>query len=147
MASPNQPEETPGSTTESPPSPEGPEGRAPQILKLRIVPWDVALTVIVSAVLLIVVTSTSWAARLFAFTENVCISEDCPLVPFGLNYYIYPVMWGGIGAAVAAAVIGPLISMLRGWYMSFWPIMAIGVITLTSVFGYALTGFSESYGR
>lgn len=66
-------------------------------------------------------------------------------MPFAVNYYIYPVMWGGIGAAVAAAVIGPLVSMVKGWYMSFWPIIAIAVITVTSVIGYALTGFSETY--
>ncbi|OSC41348.1 hypothetical protein B8W66_09255 [Mycobacterium decipiens] len=91
------------------------------------------------------VTMTSWPAQLFAFTENVCPPDDCPPVPFGINYYIYPVVWGGIGAAIAAAVIGPFVSMLKGWYMSFWPIISIAVITLTSVAGYAMTGFSERY--
>lgn len=42
-------------------------------------------------------------------------------------------------------MIGPLVSMVKGWYMSFWPIIAIAVITVTSVIGYALTGFSETY--
>ncbi|QUR69714.1 hypothetical protein F6B93_09920 [Mycobacterium spongiae] len=91
------------------------------------------------------VTMTSWASRLFAFTERICPPETCLPVPFGVDYWIYPVMWGGIGVAVAAAVVGPFVSMLRGWYMSFWPIGAIAVITLTSVAGYAMTGFSEQY--
>lgn len=59
--------------------------------------------------------------------------------------YIYPVMWGGIGAAIATAVIGPFVSMLKGWYMSFWPIISIAVITVTSIAGYAIAGFSERY--
>lgn len=58
---------------------------------------------------------------------------------------IYPVMWGGIGAAIATAVIGPFVSMLKGWYMSFWPIISIAVITVTSIAGYAIAGFSERY--
>ncbi|VBA38410.1 hypothetical protein [Mycobacterium attenuatum] len=119
--------------------------QAPRVLKLRIVPWDVVSTVAVSALLLYLVTATSWPARLFAFTDNVCLTEDCPPVPYGANYYIYPVMWGGIGAAIAAAVIGPFVSMVKGWYMSFWPIIAVGVITITSVLGYALAGFSERF--
>ncbi|MCV7079050.1 hypothetical protein [Mycobacterium szulgai] len=133
MASPIQPEST------------GSEEKAPQILKLRIVPWDVICTVTVLGVLLILVSMTSWPQQLFGFAENVCVTDDCPPVPYGLNYYIYPLMWGGIGAAVTAAVIGPFVSMVKGWYMSFWPIIAIGVLTVTSVLGYALTGFSERY--
>ena len=52
---------------------------------------------------------------------------------------------GGIGAAITAAVIGPFVSMLRGWYMCFWPFVSIAVVTITSVGGYALVGFSERY--
>lgn len=140
MASPNEPEGSPGSVIKSPS-----DDRAPKVLKLRIAPWDVVLTAATLGVLLILVSTTSWPGRLFGFTEGVCISDDCPPVPFGLNYYIYPLMWGGIGGAVAAAVIGPLVSMVKGWYMSFWPFIAIGVLTLTSVLGYALTGFSQRY--
>lgn len=98
-------------------------------------------------VLVVLVSMTSWPTRLFAFADHVCLSDDCPPVPYGVNYYIYPVMWGGIGAAVAAAVLGPFVSMVKGWYMSFWPIITIAVITLTSVAGYAMTGFSERYWR
>lgn len=134
MASPNHREDDPGSTP-----------AAPRIIKLRIVPWDVISTVAGLGVLLVLVTATSWPSRLFAFTDNVCLTEDCPPVPYGANYYIYPVMWGGIGAAIASAVIGPFVSMVKGWYMSFWPIIAVGVITVTSVLGYALAGFSERY--
>lgn len=137
MAAPNRPQDRPGSGTAGP--------QAPRVLKLRIVPWDVISTVVVSGLLLYLVTATSWPSRLFAFTDNVCLSEDCPPVPYGANYYIYPLMWGGIGAAIAAAVIGPFVSMVKGWYMSFWPIIAVGVMTVTSVLGYALAGFSERY--
>ncbi|KZS61401.1 hypothetical protein [Mycobacterium ostraviense] len=137
MAAPNRPEDRPGSSTADP--------QAPRVLKLRIVPWDVISTVVVLGLLLYLVTATSWPSRLFAFTDNVCLSEDCPPVPYGANYYIYPLMWGGIGAAIAAAVIGPFVSMVKGWYMSFWPIIAVGVMTVTSVLGYALAGFSERY--
>ncbi|KAA1249777.1 hypothetical protein F0Q45_13420 [Mycobacterium simiae] len=140
MASPNPPESSPGSGVSSPA-----EDHRPKVLKLRIAPWDVILTAATLGVLLLLVSITSWPARLFGFTEGVCISDDCPLVPFGLNYYIYPLMWGGIGGAIAAAVIGPLVSMVKGWYMSFWPFIAIAVLTLTSVLGYALTGFSQRY--
>lgn len=145
MALPNQHDHTTGSDTDATPIPDHTEDRPPQILTLRIAPLDVILTVAFLGALLVVVTTTSWPSQLFAFSQNVCISDDCPPVPFAVNYYIYPVMWGGIGAAVAAAVIGPLVSMVKGWYMSFWPIIAIAVITLTSVIGYALTGFSETY--
>ncbi|SON63298.1 hypothetical protein MSIMFI_04828 [Mycobacterium simulans] len=143
MASPNQHDDSPGA--ESPPVTDDSGDRAPQVLKLRIAPWDVVCTAAILGVLLILVSMTSWPTRLFGFTENVCLAEDCPPVPYGLNYYIYPVMWGGIGAAISAAIIGPFVSMLKGWYMSFWPFIAIGVITLTSVLGYAMTGFSERY--
>jgi hypothetical protein len=117
----------------------------PKVLRLRLVRWDVVCTLLALGALLLVVSMTTWPTRLFAFTDNECLTEDCPPVPFGVNYYIYPLMWGGIGAAITAAVIGPFVSMLKGWYMSFWPFVSIGVLTLTSVTGYALTGFSERY--
>ena len=56
-------------------------------------------------------------------------------------------MWGGIGAAVTAAVIGPFVSMLKGWYMSFWPVLSVGLLTVTSVAGYALAGYSSTFSR
>lgn len=121
MAPPNQPEDTqPDAGTESRSALDEPDERTPpRVLTLRIAPWDVVCTVAILAVFLVMVTMTSWPSRLFAFTDNVCPPDACPLVPFGVNYYIYPVMWGGIGAAIATAVIGPFVSMLKGWYMSF----------------------------
>src|SRR5260370_17325486 len=91
------------------------------------------------------VSMTGWPRRLSAFSDSVCMEEDCPPVPYGVNYYIFPVMWGGIGAAVTAAVLGPFVSMLKGWYMSFWPVLSVAILTLTSIFGYALTGYSSPY--
>ncbi len=53
---------------------------------------------------------------------------------------------GGIGAAIATAVIGPFVSMLKGWYMSFWPIISIAVITVTSIAGYAIADSANAIG-
>lgn len=146
MLSPQQPEDAgPESSTGLPTAPADSDDQQQPIIRLRVVPWDVLLTVTVTAVLVYLVTMTSWPARLFAFTDRVCPPESCLPVPYGIDYWIYPVMWGGIGVAVAASILGPFVSMLKGWYMSFWPIMAIAVITLTSVAGYAMTGFSERY--
>jgi len=146
MASPHQPDDTkPGDPTDSPAVSDDSDDMRPQVLKLRIVPWDVICTLAALGVLLIVVSMTSWPTRLFAFSDSVCMEEDCPPVPYGVNYYIFPVMWGGIGAAVTAAVLGPFVSMLKGWYMSFWPVLSVAILTLTSIFGYALTGYSSRY--
>ncbi|MGO9510225.1 MAG: hypothetical protein ACLPXZ_23850 [Mycobacterium sp.] len=150
MAAPNQPEDTASDTGSGPVTKaasalDGSHTQPPRVLRLRLVPWDVVFTLVVLAVLAFFVTMTSWPTRLFAYTDNLCVTEDCPPVPFGLNYYIYPLTWGGIGAAITAAVIGPFVSMLRGWYMSFWPFVSIAVVTVTSVGGYALVGFSERY--
>jgi hypothetical protein len=140
MASPDRPDHAPSVSDDS-------VDKRPPVLKLRIVPWDVVCTLALLGVLLIVVSMTSWPTRLFAFSDGVCITEDCPPVPFGVNYYIFPVMWGGIGAAVTAAVIGPFVSMLKGWYMSFWPVLSVGILTLSSVAGYALAGYSSTYSQ
>lgn len=121
MAPPNQPEDTqPDAGTESRSALDEPDERTPpRVLTLRIAPWDVVCTVAILAVFLVMVTMTSWPSRLFAFTDNVCPPDACPLVPF--------------------------VSMLKGWYMSFWPIISIAVITVTSIAGYAIAGFSERY--
>ncbi len=66
-------------------------------------------------------------------------------MPFGVDFYIYPVVWGGIGAAIAAAMLGPLVSLLKGWYLSFWPLLAIAIVVVSSVAGSALTDFSGTY--
>ena len=64
-------------------------------------------------------------------------------MPFGVDMYIYPVVWGGIGAAVAAAGIGPFVSLLKGWYMSFWPVLSLAILMVSSVAGDFITIFSQ----
>jgi hypothetical protein len=117
----------------------------PRTIRLRLVPWDVVTMLVLLALLIAALTMTSWPTRLFAFTENICQGDDCPPVPFGVNYYIYPLMWGGFGAAGTAAVLGPIVSLVKGWFMSFWPIVAVGVLSLASVLGRALTDFSGTF--
>lgn len=123
------------------------DGNGPRLIKLRLVPWDVITMFVLLALLIIAVTTTSWPTRLFAFTENVCQGDDCPIAPFGVNYYIYPLVWGGIGAAGTAAVLGPFVSLVKGWFMSFWPIVSVGVLSLASLLGRALTDFTNTFGR
>jgi di/tricarboxylate transporter len=115
------------------------------VLRLRLVPWDVICAVAGLATLAIVATTTGWHSRLFGFLNDVCTGDDCPPVPYGVDFYIYPVVWGGIGAAIAAAVIGPVISLLKGWYLSFWPLLAIAIVVFSSVAGSILTSYSEPY--
>lgn len=119
----------------------------PRVIRLRLAPWDVATMFVLLALLIAALTMTTWPTRLFAFTDNVCQGEDCPPVPFGVNYYIFPLVWGGIGAAGTAALVGPFVSLVKGWFMSFWPIVAVGVLSLASVLGRALTDFSATFGR
>ncbi|OBI89861.1 hypothetical protein [Mycobacterium asiaticum] len=116
-----------------------------RIIRLRLVPWDVVTMLVLLALLIAAVTMTSWPTRLFAFTETVCQGEECGLVPFGVDYYIYPLVWGGVGAAVTAALLGPIVSLVKGWFMCFWPIVSVGVLSLTSVVARALTDFSSNY--
>ena len=107
--------------------------------------WDVICTVVLLALLLGLATATTWPTRLFGFVADVCAGETCGPVPYGVDMYIYPVVWGGIGAAIAAAGIGPFVSLLKGWYMSFWPVLALAVLMASSVAGSMLTTFSERY--
>jgi hypothetical protein len=118
---------------------------APPVLRLRLVPWDVICTIALLATLLVAATATDWGSRLFGFLKGVCTGDDCPPVPYGVDFYIYPVVWGGIGAAIAAAVVGPVVSLLKGWYLSFWPLLAIAIIVLSSVAGSVLTTFCSQY--
>ena len=98
------------------------------------------------ALLVVVVFATDWYSSALRLPRRTSAPADnCPPVPFGVDFYIYPVVWGGIGAAVAAAVIGPLVSLLKGWYLSFWPLLAIAIVVLSSVAGSALTDFSGTY--
>jgi hypothetical protein len=117
----------------------------PPVLRLRLVPWDVTCAIALLAALLIAATATDWGSRLFGFVKDVCTGDDCPPVPYGVDFYIYPVVWGGIGAAIAAAVVGPVVSLLKGWYLYFWPLLAIAIVLVSSVMGSALTGYCSQY--
>ena len=142
MASPQQTDDpSPGNQQRSSDS----QQTRPPILRLRLVPWDVVCAVAGLAALTVVATATDWYWQLFGFLHDVCTGDDCPPVPYGIDFYIYPVVWGGIGAAIAAAVIGPLVSLLKGWYLSFWPLLAIAILVISSVAGSVLTAYSEPY--
>jgi hypothetical protein len=114
-------------------------------LRLRVAVWDVICTIVLIALLLYLATATTWPTRLFGFLKDVCVGETCGPVPYGVDYYIYPVAWGGIGAAIAAAGIGPFVSLLKGWYMSFWPVLSLALLMVASVAGAILTTFSARY--
>ena len=144
MATPHQPEDPDaGEHIESPPVLYDDE--APRVLRLRLVAWDVFGTVALLALLVYLAAATNWPKRLFGFLANVCEGETCGPVPYGIDFYIHPVVWGGIGAAIAAAVIGPVVSLLKGWYMSFWPVLSLALIMVSAVAGSMLTTFSERY--
>ena len=121
------------------------DDEAPRVIRLRVAPWDVICTVALLVLLALLATATTWPTRLFGYLANVCEDETCGPVPYGLDLYIHPVVWGGIGAAMAAAVIGPVVSLLKGWYMSFWPVLALALVMVSSVAGSLLTMFSERY--
>jgi hypothetical protein len=126
------------------PSPSHHDDSPPRVLRLRLVPWDVASLLALLALLAVLAFGTDWYSRLFGFLKDTCVG-DCPPAPFGADFYIYPVVWGGIGAAVAAALLGPLVSLLKGWYLSFWPLLAIALVLFASGAGGALTEFSSTY--
>ncbi len=119
-------------------------GSAPE-LRLRVAPWDLTCTIVLTGLLLYLATATEWPHRLFGFLRDVCTGEACGPVPFGVDMYIYPVAWGGIGAALAAAGIGPFVSLLRGWYMSFWPVLSLALLVFASTAGGILTTFSARF--
>ena len=134
----------PGDRVAAPPAPDKPP-QAPRVLRLRIVPWDVVCTVALLVLLVVLATATTWPVRLFGFLAHVCEGDDCGPVPFGVDFYIRPLVWGGIGAAIAAAGIGPFVSLLKGWYMSFWPVLSLALLMVASVAGSILTAFSARY--
>jgi hypothetical protein len=136
MASPQQSDgSSPGDHAYSP----------PPVLRLRLVPWDVFFAVTLLATLVVVAIATDWYSGLFGFLTDVCTGDECPPVPLGVDFYIYPLVWGGIGAAIAAALLGPVVSLLKGWYLSFWPLLAIAIVVFSSVAGSMLTAFSGRY--
>lgn len=122
-----------------------PPASDPPVLRLRLVPWDVVCAVTLLVTLVLAATATDWGSRLFSFLKDVCTGDDCPPVPYGVDFYIYPLVWGGIGAAIAAAVVGPVVSLLKGWYLSFWPVLAIAMIVLSSLAGSMLTTYCSQY--
>jgi hypothetical protein len=121
------------------------EEQKPHVIRLRVAPWDLIATITLVVLLVVLATATTWPTRLYGFLGEVCSDETCGLVPLGVDMYIYPVVWGGIGAAVAAAGIGPFVSLLKGWYMSFWPVLSLAIIMVSSVVGDSLTMFSTRY--
>ncbi len=125
--------------------PHHPHQGPPPTLRLRVAPWDLTCTIVLTALLLYLATATTWPTRLFGFLKDVCVGDTCGPVPFGVDMYIYPVVWGGIGAALAAAGIGPFVSLLKGWYMSFWPVLSLAILMFSSVAGGILTTFSARY--
>ena len=86
MASPQQSDgPSPGDHAHSP----------PPVLRLRLVPWDVFCSVTLLATLVVVAIATDWYSGFFGFLTDVCTGDECPPVPFGVDFYIYPVVWGG----------------------------------------------------
>jgi hypothetical protein len=113
--------------------------------RVRVAVWDVICTIAIWAVVVAVATATNVPLRLFGFIADVCPADSCPPAPFGIDLWIYPVVWGGLGAAAAAAVIGPFVSLVKGWYLFFWPLLAVAIVMLSSLAGSAITAFSEPY--
>jgi hypothetical protein len=114
-------------------------------IRIRVARWDLICTVALTAIMLYLAVATDWPHKLFGYLSKVCVGDDCGPVPYGVDMYIHPVAWGGIGAAIAAAGIGPFVSLLRGWFMSFWPVLSLAVLMVSSVAGAILTTFSERY--
>lgn len=144
MAAPHQPE-NPVPTDPGHSAPVDCDDAAPRVLRLRLAVWDVVGTVTLLILLVVLATGTKWPTRLFGFLADVCEGDDCGPVPFGVDYYIHPLVWGGIGAAIAAAFLGPVVSLLKGWYMSFWPVLSLALMMVASVVGSFLTTFSQRY--
>ena len=138
----------PAGTGDFAPMPYGshdPDHDKSHVIRVRVAPWDVIATVTLLVLLVTLATATTWPHRLYGFLSDVCTGDTCGLVPYGVDMYIYPVVWGGVGAAIAAAGIGPFVSLLKGWYMSFWPVLALALVMVSSVAGSLLTMFSERY--
>ena len=91
------------------------DDKPPPTLRLRVATWDVICTVVLTALLLYLATATTWPTRLFGFLRDVCVGETCGPVPYGVDMYIYPVVWGGIGAAF---LLG-LLPCLSPWHPLF----------------------------
>ena len=121
------------------------DSQAPRVIRLRVSPWDVVCTVVLMALLVYLATATEWPGKLFGFMRDVCDGESCGPVPYGVDYYIRPLVWGGAGAAITASIVGPLVSLLKGWYMSFWPALSLLLVVVSAIVGALLTAFSQRY--
>lgn len=117
----------------------------PQAPRVRVALWDVICTVVIWTVLAVVGLTMDVSTTLFGFVSRVCPADSCAPVPFGVDLWIYPVIWGGIGAAATAAVIGPFVSLAKGWYLFFWPLLAVAILVVSALAGSAITAFSEPY--
>lgn len=107
-----------------PPDADEPDPGNPPTLRLRVAKWDLLCTLVLTALLLYLATATEWPFRLYGFLKDVCTGDSCGPVPYGVDIYIYPVSWGGIGAALAAAGIGPFVSYSRAGTCPSGPFVA-----------------------
>lgn len=110
----------------------------------RVATWDVVCTAIAWSVLFMAAVAATWVSLFFAFATDSC-SGDCPPVPYGIDNWIYPVTWGGIAVALTMGTFGPLISIWRRWYMFVWPAIALVIVIVSVVAGFAMTEFSARY--
>jgi hypothetical protein len=124
-----------------------PGNSEPPKRRLRLALWDVLCTLATLTLAAVAATATTLPSRLFGFLADVCAADSCAPAPLGLNYWIYPVVWGGLGAACAAAVLGPFVSLVKGWYLFFWPLLGLAIVALSSVAGSVMTAFAERYGH
>ncbi|WP_343710264.1 hypothetical protein [Mycobacterium sp.] len=115
--------------------------------RARVAAWDVICTVATVAVLVTAAAATRLPTVLFGFLADVCPADNCAPVPLGVDVWIYPVVWGGVGAACAAVVLGPVVSVVKGWHLFFWPIIAMALVVVSAAAGAAITSFSEHYWR
>ena len=74
------------------PSPSHHEDSPPRVLRLRLVPWDVFSVLALFVLLAAIAFGTDWYSTLFGFLKDVC-TGDCPSAPFGVDFYIFPVVW------------------------------------------------------
>jgi hypothetical protein len=110
----------------------------------RVATWDVICTAVAWSVLFMAAAAATWVSLFFAFATDSC-SGDCPPVPYGIDNLIYPVTWGGIAVALIMATFGPVVSIWRRWYMFVWPTVALGIVIVSIVAGFAMTAFSARY--
>lgn len=111
----------------------------------RLTSWDVVCTVALWAVLVAAAAAGMWLSLFFGFAADTCPTDGCPPVPLSIDEWVYPVTWGGIGVALALAVIGPFVSLWRRWYMLIWPAIGIGIVIASWVAGFAMTAYSQTY--